>query len=42
MFFISFEFQIQETAMTSNVSSLESAPTVRAWTFYLLKMSSNA
>ena len=42
MFFISFEFQIQETAMTSNVSSPESAPTVRAWTFCLLKMSSNA
>ena len=42
MFFISFEFQIQETAMNSNASSPESAPTVRAWTFCLLKMSSNA
>ncbi len=28
--------------MTSNASSLESAPTVRAWTFCFLKMSSNA
>ena len=28
--------------MTSNASSPESAPTVRAWTFCLLKMSSNA
>ncbi len=42
MFFILFEFQIQETAMTSNASSQESAPTVRAQTFFLLQMSSNA
>jgi hypothetical protein len=36
MFFISFEFQIQETAKNSNASSPESATTVRAWTFFLL------
>jgi hypothetical protein len=42
MFCFSLSFQIQETPMTSSVSSLENATIVRAWTFFFPEMNSNA